>query len=489
MPHLPLVPSPASSDSPSSDAGILSEELFLSAIVQEVTRVMLTAENLHRTLHTFLLGIGEIAGMRPMALFRLEQDHLLLETHVGAGLRKKLNGFCPELRFRNLAECLSSAEQVFEEKPEADDPFKALGKGSYVLIPLVVGNSAPGLENARRCVAVLWLDTGPETPPLTGQGLSYLLGLARLAALRIENFGIHRELQKANQGLQKANGKLELANQRLHAAQKRIEEDLNRGRAIQDSLLPQNLPRDRFRDLVSRYIPAGKVGGDYWDCFEISGAKLGLIVADVSGHGISAALVMTMFKVLLKTFAPLTDSPAEVLQKINNTFLNEITGGRHFVTAFYGVYDLQSRRLTWTNAGHIAQFALLPPTPTGMATALGESHGMESWDLAKPLAELSSVGLVLGVFEQTLITDRIIDLPLGSRLILYTDGITEAHDAKGEMFGNGRMRELALMMRDRRAEELAAIIMQTWRKHQGGIIKTHGSDESADDATLVILDL
>ncbi len=472
-----------------TEAAILSQELFLSAMVQEVTRVMLTAENLPRTLHTFLLGIAEIAGQRPMALFRIEGGQLTLETHFGPQLRKRLKDFHPSPQFGRLAECLRSGHHIWVERQDAGDPFIALGSGGYLLLPLVVGGVTSGRESARRNLAVLWLDTSGETPPLTGQALSYVLSLSQLAALRVENFRVHREVQKANQGLQKANGKLELANHRLHLAQRRIDEDLNRARAIQGSLLPSQLPRERYRDLASRYIPAGKVGGDYWDCFELPEGKLGLVIADVSGHGISAALVMTMFKVLLKTFANSIESPSQVLRRVNDTFLSEISQGRHFVTAFYGVYDIASRRLTWTNAGHIAQIATLPLEATGMATGIDKPDQVESWDLAKPLAQLTSVGLVLGVFNETLIKDKVLDLPQGSRLLLFTDGIVEAHDPKGKMFGPARMNELALAMRGRSAEELATLIMQTWRQHQGPQIKGEEPDEAADDATLVILDL
>lgn len=473
----------------SADAALLSQELFLSALVQEVSRVMLAAENLPRTLHTFMLGIAEIAGQRPMALFRVEQGLLLLETHLGAGLRRKLKDFAPTLQTGPLADCMKEGYHLCVERPEPGDAFAALGGGGYVLVPLMVGVPEPHRASGRRCLAVLWLDAGPQTAPVTGQALSYLMSLTQHLAMRMENFRIYRELEKANQGLQRANGKLELANHRLHLAQKRIDEDLNRARTIQASLLPAVLPREKFRDLASRYIPAGKVGGDYWDCFELPGNKLGMVVADVSGHGISAALVMTMFKVLLKTFAMTCDSPAEVLKRINTTFLSEIADGRHFVTAYYAVYDIETRRMVWTNAGHISQFALLPTEANGMATSIVKSEHIESWDLASPLAEMGSLGLVLGVFAETMLTDRVIDLPQGSRLLLFTDGIVEAHDPKGRMFGMGRMKELALTEQGRSAEDMAAFVMQSWKNHLGPQHKDGGSDETTDDATLIILDV
>jgi serine phosphatase RsbU (regulator of sigma subunit) len=485
----PPPPNPNPTSESNTEAALLSHELFLSAMVQEVSRVMLSAENLPRTLHTCLWGIAEIAGQRPMALFVVKEGTLSLETHFGEGLRKKLKDFKPPIPTGRVAECLRSTYHIWVERQEANDPFAPLCSGGYLLVPLVVGGSAPGAELSRRCVAILWLDAGESLPPLTGQGLSYSLSLAQLAALRIENFRMNQAYESANANLQKTNSKLGQANHRLHMAQKAIEEDLNRARTIQDSLLPNHLPRNHFRDIASRYIPAGKVGGDYWDCFELPNQKLGLVIADVSGHGISAALVMTMFKVLLKTFAASCDSPAQVLQRVNDTFLTEIESSRHFVTVFYGVYDLPSRRLTWTNAGHLSQIALLPLEGTGMATGIDKPDQVESWDLVKPLAEMSSVGLVLGMFSQTMITDRIIDLPQGSRIMLFTDGITEAHDPQGKMFTPARMNDIAMATRHLPAEELAAFIMQTWRDHLGPTVKGALPDETADDATLVILDL
>jgi serine phosphatase RsbU (regulator of sigma subunit) len=478
-----------SAQSSQADANLLSQELFLSAVVQEVTRVMLSAENLPRTLHTFLLGIGEIAGQRGMAIFRLEKGFLELETHFGPGLRQKLKEFRPKAGAGPSELCMREGVHQLVDRPDPKDPFSVLGDGRYLLVPLMVGSAGMGLESNKRCLGLLWLDAGEEAPPLTGQGLSHLLSLSQLAALRMENFRIHRELERVNRGLQKANGKLELSNHRLNLAQKRIEEDLNRARVIQDSLLPRQLPQGKFRDLASRYIPAGKVGGDYWDCFELPGDRLGLVVADVSGHGISAALVMTMFKILLKTFAMSCDSPAEVLQRINTTFLKEISGGRHFVTAFYAVYDLNTKRMVWTNAGHLSQIALLPQEAVGAATSIEHPVEVESWDNANPMAEMNSVGLVIGVFDQTMLTDRVLDLPQGSRLLLFTDGIVEAHNPEGKMFGPNRMKRLALSEQGRGAEDMAAFLMKEWRTHLGPTLKGSEPDETADDATLVILDL
>jgi sigma-B regulation protein RsbU (phosphoserine phosphatase) len=203
----------------------------------------------------------------------------------------------------------------------------------------------------------------------------------------------------------------------------------------------------------------------------LPGERLGVVVADVSGHGIGAALVMSMFKVLLRSFSAQDPSPCSVLNRINSTFMTQGLGAAQFVTAYYGIFAKASRSYTYCNAGHVAQF--LRHTAPG---AIGAS-----------LVEMPSQGLVLGMFDNTFLSDAVIALPGEARLFLFTDGITEAHGIDGGMFGVEPIMRLAA---EAEAEHPAAVLdalMRTRADFLGGQVQASG--ELADDATLVIIDL
>jgi sigma-B regulation protein RsbU (phosphoserine phosphatase) len=144
--------------------------------------------------------------------------------------------------------------------------------------------------------------------------------------------------------LHKANEQLKIVNHDLQLAQGRESEATwSLPVVIQQGLLPQNLSGNADFNLAARYLSADAVGGDYYDVFIISPGIYGIVVADVSGHGIASALIMSMAKMLLKTFAAKETSPQKTLEYINETFLSEIRTD-NFVTIFYAVLDIQNIR-------------------------------------------------------------------------------------------------------------------------------------------------
>jgi sigma-B regulation protein RsbU (phosphoserine phosphatase) len=285
----------------------------------------------------------------------------------------------------------------------------------------------------------------------------------------METWRAQRELAAANADLKRANSKLNQAYADLSEAQRIIEKDLDRARSIQNSLLPSSFPEHLLQRVASKYIPAGMVGGDYFDCFELPGQRLGLVVADVSGHGIGAALVMSMFKALLRTFSANDFSPCSVLNKINATLLAQNLGGAQFVTAYFGVFDKAGRAYTYCNAGHVAQLLRYAPENGGDGAVV----------------EMPSQGLVLGMFADTFLTEATLALPAGARLLLFTDGITEAHGSNGKMFGVEPLRRLA-SSREAPADVIGEL-MRVRAEFLGGSIQASG--ELADDATIIIIDL
>lgn len=476
------------------DSGLLSDELVISSLVHEVTRVMHSAGNLDQALQAFFLGIQEITGVQNMILLGIREGQAALDVTTFLGFPPEaLTRLKVTLAQDHIYNCVASHRHILVDKVQADDPFALEGVESYLVMPIstrVVGNGPDGAARIQP-LGVAWLDTTPPCPALTAQGISHLSTMCQQAGTLMETYRVQRELANANAELKTSHARLNDAYMALSKAQKRIEDDLDRARNIQNSLLPAAFPTRILRRASSKYIPAGKVGGDYYDCWELEPGVLGMVIADVSGHGIAAALVMSMFKALLRNFATLDRSPSATLERINRTFLNQF-GGAHFVTAYYAVFDQSNRKLTWCNAGHVAQYVLQYPPPLA-AEGPAKEDGKGSQILPRPvLEEMASQGLVLGIFPNTFIKDAVLDLAPEARLFLFTDGITEAHGDGGKMFGHEPITELAVSLRDQHPAAVIDDLMKAREIFLGAHASEPGAralDELSDDATLVILDL
>ena len=165
---------------------------------------------------------------------------------------------------------------------------------------------------------------------------------------------------------------------------------------------------------ISAYMnPATEVGGDYYDVFTIEPGIYGLVVADVSGHGVASALIMSMGKILLKTFSKNEYSPQNTLEKINQAFLSEVDTD-HFVTFFYAILDTQKHTLRFTSAGHC---------PIIM---LNRKDGSST--------QFKADGLFLGVFPDMMLKETELTYEPGTiRVILYTDGLIEAKNSTDQI--------------------------------------------------------
>ncbi|MDQ3000893.1 MAG: serine/threonine-protein phosphatase [Fibrobacterota bacterium] len=454
---------------------LLSKELVLSSLVQEVTRVMHSAATLNQAMEPFLLGVTELTGVQNMALLGLKEGYNQLILTHGLGLPPEvMDGIKISPASGPVHACLISHRHLLVGKVAKDDPFHLTGAESYLVMPIItrIAEAAPGMPSCNLPLGALWLDTTPPGPELTGQTISHLSSLAQQAGLMMETWRAQRELAAANTELKQTNVKLNEAYAALSKAQKVIEKDLDRARAIQNNLLPTSFPDHLLRRISSKYIPAGMVGGDYYDCFELPSGNLGMVVADVSGHGIGAALVMSMFKVLLRTFSAQDPSPCSVLNKINATFMTQQLGAAQFVTAFYATFDKGTRKLTYCNAGHVAQ-------------VLRQNPGTEP--ARDCLVEMPSQGLVLGMFGDTFLSEATLDLAPEARIFLFTDGITEAHGVNGKMFGVEPLMKLAMGSEADHPAALIDSLMRTRSVFLGGSEQAAG--DLADDATLVIVDV
>jgi PAS domain S-box-containing protein len=213
--------------------------------------------------------------------------------------------------------------------------------------------------------------------------------------------------------------KIAMAKQQQEAQERqRIEQELQVARLIQQTLLPKSLPELAGYQIAVYYQPAREVGGDFYDSLQLPDGRLGLIVGDVSGKGVPAAIVMAITRTMLRAAYRL-GSPAEILEQANNILYPEIPPNM-FVTCLVALLDCRTGRLHYANAGH---------DPPYLRHADGVSE------------ELRATGMPLGLMPNMSYEQKEITLEPGDSVLLYSDGLVEAHDPRREMFGFPRMQE------------------------------------------------
>ncbi|HEV8131889.1 MAG TPA: GAF domain-containing SpoIIE family protein phosphatase [Acidobacteriota bacterium] len=241
-------------------------------------------------------------------------------------------------------------------------------------------------------------------------------------------------------------------------ANKRLDSELEIARQVQLSLLPTKPPRLEGFDFASFSIPAQRVGGDYFDFVEFPQDNLGLVIADVVGKGMSAALIMASFRAFLRAQIRNDYAIATIFRKINN-LLKEGLDDNRFVTAVYGVLDAANRVLTYCNAGHNPPLLL---------------HGDGGVD------RLTRGGVVMGVFPGTDYKESRRQLKSGDILVLYTDGLAEASDRNEQEYGTARLIETVQRNRQAPAQAICDAIVADLSSHRGDM-------PLQDDLTLVVV--
>lgn len=253
--------------------------------------------------------------------------------------------------------------------------------------------------------------------------------------------------------------------ERKHAEQAvlentRILRDMEIAQQIQLSLLPSAPPEMPGIEVASRCIPATHVGGDYYDYFVRDNGVLDVVIADVSGHSVGAALMMAETRSVLHAKIHSVNSASGVLSTLNDLLYDDLDRAELFITMFFVKYDAANRLLTYANAGHNRPLLF--------------RHG------ACGYMEIDADGLVMGVKRDVEFEERTLTMQSGDILILYTDGIIEAQDLRGDFFGTERVCAMVVEQAERPAEEiLDAILHELHRFIEGTSLN--------DDTSLVVL--
>ncbi|HEY6837721.1 MAG TPA: PP2C family protein-serine/threonine phosphatase, partial [Geobacteraceae bacterium] len=240
----------------------------------------------------------------------------------------------------------------------------------------------------------------------------------------------------------------------------RMLRDMELARQIQLSLLPTSPPRVSGVGLAGCCVPAAHVGGDYYDYYSRAPGIVDVVVADVSGHSIGAALMTAEARSALRAQLATGDSAGEVLAALNRTLHNDLDRSELFITLFCASYAAASRTLTYANAGHVSPLLL----------RRGEAACR--W--------LDAEGLILGVREEVTFEEKRLQLEEGDVLLFYTDGVTEARNTAGELFGPGR---LCSILRRRHDESPQAVLDAVLAE----IAVFTGSSVLEDDVTMVVM--
>jgi serine phosphatase RsbU (regulator of sigma subunit) len=241
----------------------------------------------------------------------------------------------------------------------------------------------------------------------------------------------------------------------------RLEEELSIGRRIQLSLLPASSPIHPGWEFAAIYRAARQVGGDFYDFIEMpeSPGTVNLVIGDVTGKGVPAALLMASTRAVLRASSDGEQAPSSVLERTNQQMLRD-GSARLFVTALYGELDLPSGRFTFASGGHD------PP--------LWVRGGTRRSQL------LTTRSSILGAFEELDLEDRRIDMAPGDLLVLYTDGVTEARDRRGRLFGERRLGTVVSAAVEGTANDVADAVLKS-------VLTFAGDVPLPDDLTLLVV--
>ncbi|HUP43904.1 MAG TPA: GAF domain-containing SpoIIE family protein phosphatase [Thermoanaerobaculia bacterium] len=292
----------------------------------------------------------------------------------------------------------------------------------------------PIRNREQRIVGVLQL-LNKKNGSFGAHDLEFLAAISEHMAIAMENATLHMAVVEKN----------------------RMERELQLGREIQSRLLPSP-PIDVFdTQIAAASVPCYEVGGDYYDFIEFADGDLGLALGDVSGKGVSAAMIMSSIQAALRIAAPIEEDLAELMSRLNR-LLCRMAGGRKYVTFFFGRYSPETGELHYVNAGHN------PP----LIVANGR------------IEEVPSTGKPIGLMPDATYDEGAVLIPKGGTLYLYTDGLNEAADPDENEFGMDRLRELAIRAA---ADEVSAITPRILTE----IAQFERGAHATDDKTIVVV--
>jgi sigma-B regulation protein RsbU (phosphoserine phosphatase) len=272
------------------------------------------------------------------------------------------------------------------------------------------------------------------------------------------NISTFRDLTEKNRQLQKAFDELKAAQEQL-IEKERLERELKVAAEIQMSILPDELPLVEGFEFGGRILPARQVGGDFYDVFPLDEHKLGVLIGDVADKGVPSAIFMARAHALIIAEADSVISPGEVLRRVNR-HITRLEKSTQFVTALYGVLDINTGEFEYARAGH---------EPPMLLTPQGQVHRLPH----KP-------GMALGLWENIALDEYSIHLPKDSLLVMFTDGMTDCRNPLGEPYGLERIKKTMDSLGKVTAQKSCDELFDSLMIYQSGA-------KQDDDVTLVAI--
>ena len=387
-----------------------------------------------------VVAVLTYAILVPAMLFWLEVSlgalRRILQITLVAGLVNVIGGVCLTVFFRS---------------PDAFMTFNKVVATCF-LLPLGVVSAVPGFSKKYLLIRsrILTIGTLVATCTALYTNLQELLHLPDYSAIEPLTFAVFILCLGY------------VAAEKMFADERRllaIENELALAREIQTSILPASVPAVKSLRICAAYRPMAAVAGDFYEFVAVDQNRVGFLVADVSGHGVPAALIAAMIKVAMQSVVSLADNPPEVLRGLHRALAGQLRG--QFVTAAYLWMDTEHRTALYSAAGH-------PP--------------LLRWR-AGTMERIESNGLLFGVVPDSRYPVRELLLNPGDRFLLYTDGVTEPENAEGDSFDDQKLEEVVRINQSRPPAELSDQLLSEIRRWQPA------ATAQQDDIALVIIDV
>ncbi len=279
----------------------------------------------------------------------------------------------------------------------------------------------------------------------------------------IQRKAIDEQLTQIENIIEQRTYSIQKLNKDLEKKSKELQKGILLASKIQQAFLPKITTDLKELSIGTIYLALESIGGDYYDVLQLDEDHIGIVIVDVSGHGVSAAMVTSMAKISFSTIAKRTLSPKETCKRVNDEIVELLGDTRFYFTAFYLVYNTKTRKLKYTNCGH----------PKVFHYSKRENR----------LNELDTMGFFIGVFkEEAVFEEEECTLEPGDKLLLYTDGIFEAQNPQGEFFSRKQIADFVMENPDMSADDIVQLLFVKVMEFTEGCTQT-------DDICLVMCDI
>ncbi len=425
------------------------EEAYVTTALLQVAQAVVTSNDLNDTLDTIVHLLPILVGIETCVIYLWDATNSLFRpTQVSVNSRREeesilARAFAPGEN-QLLDAIRRSGETQMCQIPDSNLPIEEWGalncqpydqlneqivslRGDWALgYPLSIQGHVMGALLVRETTA---------SSAFWERRMEIIHGIAQQTSLAIQNDLLKQEMVETE----------------------RMEREIQLARQIQETFLPDELPKLNQWELDMRWETAREIGGDFYDIFKLSENRVGLVIADVADKGLPAALYMTVARTLIRAGAADASSPVKVLEEANRLLINDSTDSM-FITAVYAILSLDTGELLYANAGH--NRPLLYHIKTG------------------ELETLPKGGIALGILETLGLTEHRLVIQPGDSLILYTDGVTDLLSPSGEFFGEQRLHQVIREHGKDRIQDMLEFL-------DDAMIEFRRGTPPADDVTLL----